>query len=752
MSEIQRIQNDVWDLFSRPTPRLKATFEAAVHTFDIFARRRTARVFSAFDPDQVEEALRTAEELMRVADSAPGTAGLDAAATEFRRRLTSDVGRQNPALVYYAMQVFITHHPKGRVLTEAIPPLALREPEKVAPSGAARVAVAFDALGGAAAQRPAGVLPARDGLEWYREDPFANEHHEHWHVVYPIRGIPDGKGGRKSKDRHGELFFYMHQQMLARYDVERLAVGKPPVAAFADYRERIAEGYDPGSLLEESGFSVRREDLPLRDITDPAGPYTLADQETRRERFRDAIQTGVFAGASPPVPVNIDRLGATLEPNVTTVSPPIAGVPRAHTFYGNHHGMGHILAGRINDPSRPVGADNPPGVMYDPATTIRDPFFYRWHRHVDDLFHAWQERQPPNDFSDRPYASVRKDLDAEGRASSRDLILARLDALPEEARGDLQGWAGRTFGGDRWDEDFSAGEHTTDTLLTRMARRELVLSDRVTKVSVEHLVHDEFAYFVRVTNQLDRHYTVTVRLFLVPVEKVDDRRWWIELDKFLHELKPLERAVIARRGSESSVIRKPARMEPELLKGWRYAVTDAVLETLEGRGVPAEVLEKLAPLKDRVFENEEAFGEALAGVLTDEEMTEHAGTIAQASRFGNEKPLQPLLSDGTVDPLADEARNYCTCGWPYNLLLPRGTEGGMGFRLLVVLTDWDLDRVGPEGCCGSVSFCGAVDRYPDKRPMGYPFDRPFELGITETVRGQPNMAFRDITLRHVRGE
>ena len=49
-------------------------------------------------------------------------------------------------------------------------------------------------------------------LDWFREDPLANQHHEHWHVVYPVGGVPDGRGGATGKDRQGELFFYMHQQ------------------------------------------------------------------------------------------------------------------------------------------------------------------------------------------------------------------------------------------------------------------------------------------------------------------------------------------------------------------------------------------------------------------------------------------------------------------------------------------------------------------------------------------------------------
>src|SRR5205085_5009637 len=143
---------------------------------------------------------------------------------------------------------------------------------------------------------------------------------------------------------------------------------------------------------------------------------------------------------------------------------------------------------------------------------------------------------------------------------------------------------------------------------------------------------------------------VTVRIFLTAKKFVDDseeRRMWIEMDKFAQELPASKRVVVFRSARLSSIVLKPARRPSE------------------------------------------------------------------------PKPAQP---GGTT--AADN--NYCDCGWPYHLLLPRGNENGMDFRLLVMVTDWNIDSVGADTKCGSMSFCGAKDKdYPDKRAMGYPFDRPF---------------------------
>lgn len=50
-------------------------------------------------------------------------------------------------------------------------------------------------------------------LAYFREDIGLNLHHWHWKLVYP----PWGPESVVKKDRRGELFYYMHQQIIARY-------------------------------------------------------------------------------------------------------------------------------------------------------------------------------------------------------------------------------------------------------------------------------------------------------------------------------------------------------------------------------------------------------------------------------------------------------------------------------------------------------------------------------------------------------
>ena len=65
-------------------------------------------------------------------------------------------------------------------------------------------------------------------------------------------------------------------------------------------------------------------------------------------------------------------------------------------------------------------------------------------------------------------------------------------------------------------------------------------------------------------------------------------------------------------------------------------------------------------------------------------------------------------------------------------------------------TDAAIDHVGADRQCGSVSFCGVFDEvYPDTRPMGYPFDRPFAGPVLDTLNALGNAASRQLNIRWI---
>src|SRR5829696_6618581 len=239
------------------------------------AMRETSELkFTSFLPELLKKALQISAQFMALANSeSEEQQGLEKVLQEADRLAVEE----NLELVKYAFMVFITHSRRGSRLP--IPPLEERSPEKFLANR--RITTA------------AGVTEAigEEQLDWYREDVLANAHHEHWHIVYPTGGIPDDSGVLKLKDRQGELFFYMHEQMLARYDTERLAVGLPRVKPLADYREAIPEGYDHGT---PDVYSPRPPGLQMADIERDGISYPVHEQELRRDRLLNAIDLGRF--------------------------------------------------------------------------------------------------------------------------------------------------------------------------------------------------------------------------------------------------------------------------------------------------------------------------------------------------------------------------------------------------------------------------------------------------------------------------
>ena len=516
------------------------------------------------------------------------------------------------------------------------------------------------------ATKALGGLGEEAKLDYFREDPDFNSHHDQWHRVYPTDAFPP-------KDRQGELFWYMHEQMLARYDTERLALKLPRVEALSDYDADIIEGYRVDALITNPDgsaniadrFTGRDANLNLSNVSVDlqSGEFSIAELQAIRDEVEAAIDAGQFVddgGAPIPLTSNsqgANLLGATLESNDSGITP---------GRYRDLHGWGHMLLAALSQ--------NALGVMRSTTTAVRDPIFYRWHRHIDDIFFSWQDKLPANDFeTGAPPVILRKGDEGE----SIDIGIALLNDLSagetNATHFDGVAFAAEKFGGDNWDRplsEFEGVDGLTRTLSTSIGRYDLTLANGNT-FPIFHLDHAEFAYFFRLENTSDTQQRVTVRVFLAASEWAEDRRNWIEMDKFLHVLNPHEKEVVYRPARLSSVVRKPAR-----------------------------------------------------------------------------RPQDP---HSTATSANDD---YCNCGWPFHLLLPRGSEvdRGMPFRLFVMLTDAESDLAGVERKCGSVSFCGSRDaKYPDSKMMGYPFDRKFSGFSIEETGAKPeftHVGVLNIAIQH----
>lgn len=129
---------------------------------------------------------------------------------------------------------------------------------------------------------------------------------------------------------------------------------------------------------------------------------------------------------------------------------------------------------------------------------------------------------------------------------------------------------------------------------------------------------------------------------------------------------------------------------------------------------------------------------------------------------------------------------FCGCGWPSHMLVPKGSPEGSRFDVFVMISNYEDDRVDQDSnlyvsnapefhlsktqflmmhffiylssgapCNDSYSFCGLRDqKFPDKRAMGYPFDRNSQITpdqnvgtLSEFTQGLPNAHLGEVTIR-----
>uniref|UniRef100_A0A481MQJ8 Phenoloxidase n=1 Tax=Nipponaphis monzeni TaxID=196483 RepID=A0A481MQJ8_9HEMI len=486
-------------------------------------------------------------------------------------------------------------------------------------------------------------------VSYFREDIGINLHHWHWHLVYPYRGPVD----IVNKDRRGELFFYMHQQIIARYNMERLSNDMSRVTRLNDWRDPIPEAYFPKldnvnanrvwpSRPSNSRFKNvdREKDLVVVDID---------DLERWRNRIFDAIHSGYIVVNDPK---NNDRMRLRVNDGINVLGNIVESSILSPNliYYGSLHNEGHNVISYIHDPDNRYLENY--GVMGEPATAMRDPIFYRWHAYIDDIFQEYKATLGGYSVQDLSFENV------------------NVQSVEVSAVG-IQRNELATF----WqqsDVDLSRG--------LDFAPRGSVLA-RFT-----HLQHIPFTYKIAVENSGSQR-NGTVRIFLgpkfdeagLPLLFREQRKLFVELDKFSVSLKK-GRNEFSRQSTESSVTIPHERTYRNLGSGSRPAENSAALP----------------------------------------------------------------------------AFNFCGCGWPQNMLIPKGSPEGYQCQLFVMVSNAANDVVQSNGtaangqqCTDAASYCGVLNsRYPDARNMGYPFDRVPRDGVATLQQFvTPNMTFQDVRIR-----
>ncbi|XP_063368668.1 phenoloxidase subunit 1-like [Cydia amplana] len=554
--------------------------------------------------------------------------------------------RINPYMFNYCLSVAILHRPDTKGLD--IPTFAETFPDKFVDPKVFRKARETTSVVPEGSRMPI-VIPqnytaadaeSEQRVAYFREDIGINLHHWHWHLVYPFeaadRSIVD-------KDRRGELLYYMHQQIVARYNIERLCNNLPRVTRYNDFRAPIEEGYFPklDSQVASRAWPPRFANSIVKDLDRPVDQIRVdvSTLETWRDRIAQAIEEGAIdlpSGRKLPLDetTGIDILGNLMEATSISLNP---------AKYGDFHNMGHVVISYAHDPDHRHLEQF--GVMGDSSTAMRDPVFYRWHAYVDDVFNLHKTKLPAYTPQQLDFPSI------------------RVSSIS------VQGPAGANTFATQWEQS------------TVELSRGLDFQPRGSMPArFTHLQHEDYMYNIEVNNTSGQAMMGTVRIFMAPVGDEsgqplpfeDQRRMMIELDKFSTPLRPGSN-MIKRNSKDSSVT------------------------------IPYE----------RTFRSQDS-------------RRGEPGT-AEAAEF-----------------------DFCGCGWPHHMLLPKGTAQGYPCVLFVTVTNWNEDRVEQDlvgSCNDAASYCGIRDRkYPDKRAMGFPFDRPNPASSLSDFL-QPNMAVQQCRIK-----
>ncbi|XP_049851214.1 phenoloxidase 2-like isoform X2 [Schistocerca gregaria] len=551
--------------------------------------------------------------------------------------------RLNPYLYIYALSVAILHRPDTRDV--GLPSLigvfphkfvngeiftrVRQEANAVPPGSRVPIEIPQDFT--------ASDLEPEHRVAYFREDIGINLFHWHWHLVYPF----EGPLNIVNKDRRGELFYYLHKQLVARYNFERLSNHLGRVRKLNNWHKPLKEAYFPklDNMIASRVWPARHEFAKLQDINRELDQlsFDIQDMERFRDRIFEAIhRKGALNERGEVVnltsTIGIDILGNMVESSILSIN---------RNFYGDLHNLGHLVIALCHDPDgRHLETF---GVIGDPATAMRDPLFYRWHAYIDHIFQQHKILLPPYTVEQLDFPGV---------------VVSGMQLISENAeRNEFA-----TF----WqknDVDLSRGLDFTPrgSVFARFT----------------HLQHAPYVFLIQVDNSGPTRMG-TMRIFLAP--KFDERRrpmllrdqrhLFIELDKFTVQLRP-GRNVFQRSSNQSSVT------------------------------IPFE----------RTFRN-----------LTN------------------------------PDPANQAEFNYCGCGWPDHMLIPKGNTDGLPADLFVMVSDYTMDRVeqpAPEGCQQAHSYCGLRDRlYPDRRPMGYPLDRLPRAGVNTLYEFiTPNMGVLNVKIR-----
>jgi hypothetical protein len=214
-------------------------------------------------------------------------------------------------------------------------------------------------------------------VTYFTEDVGLNAFYYNFHLDYPY--WMEGKPYGLDKDRRGEFYITFHQQLIARYYLERLSNNLGHIPGF-HWRQPIKAGYYPG-LMYDNGqqFKMRPN---FFNLYNEGNHKFIQEAEDRERRIRDVVDLGY---------IFFDDKNVTLtEPeDVNTLGNLLQGNPDAMEHHHNYHD--HIV----------------PSYLENYATAARDPLFYSFYKKLLHNYWIFMSHIKPYTYEEVAFPGVK---------------------------------------------------------------------------------------------------------------------------------------------------------------------------------------------------------------------------------------------------------------------------------------------------------------------------------------------------------
>ena len=354
--------------------------------------------------------------------------------------------------------------------------------------------------------------PTEAKLSYFREDTLLHAFHTLFHKVYaqltpryfliilPNLHIYFSKNNPNPVFlRPSELFYYMHNEFLKRYAIERKVLEIPDIVALDIdlLHKSLGPGYEAG-WWSWDGLGGRKDDCDFTKVCKKRGCFKHKYGESHTRKHYENVLSSMETSNS------IEEFGTV----VNQV----------------YHGHGHIKIGFF---CRKGGN----GVMSFSEVSARDPIFYRWHQHIEDLIQQFKDK--------RLQKYSLKDFKLENGVKVQEInTIVDTNDASEITNHNLQ-----------------------NTLITLEEVAE-IRHHRESRIRYVRMNHLPFKYQIKLENFQLVVKKIIIRIFL-GLSKNDsddikdyDPQKMVEMDRFVHTLKGETKEVVERWSNESALTMK----------------------------------------------------------------------------------------------------------------------------------------------------------------------------------------------------